>query len=120
VIKFTSFYQLKLLKPRLGAVDCSLLSKKKSLLEWILGFLKSYILQIYLTKIFVLPKKIIKTIEQKFARIGRCSKSKSGFRVCVFQKRDGGLEIKKIMKSCSHKYNEVDIHGVYLHKLAFE
>jgi hypothetical protein len=104
-----------LISTRLSAANCSVLLEKimGRINSWIskklsfagrLQLLNSilYNIQVYWTGIFILPKKIIKAIEQKFNRFlwnGKdegAAKAKLASNSLCFPKREGGLGLKKI------------------------
>jgi hypothetical protein len=104
-----------LISTRLSAPDCmALLDRITSRIDsWIaknlsyagrLQLLSSvlYSLQVYWTGIFILPKKIIKAIEQKFNRFlwtGKSegsAKAKVSWNALCFPKKEGGLGLKRL------------------------
>jgi hypothetical protein len=104
-----------LISSRLSSVDCgTLLDRITSRIDsWLsknlsyvgkLQLLSSvlYSLQVYWTGIFILPKKILKAIEQKFNCFlwnGKCegaAKAKVSWSDLCFPKKEGGLGLKKL------------------------
>ena len=104
-----------LISSRLSSADCrTLLDRITSHIDsWLsknlsytsrLQLLSSvlYSLQVYWTGIFILPKKIIKAIEQKFNRFLRngnsenVAKAKVSWSDICFLKKEGGLGLKKL------------------------
>lgn len=104
-----------LISTRLSAADCEALLDKITwyIDSWFfrnlsyvgrLQLLSSvlYSLQVYWTSIFILPKKIIKAIEQKFNKFlwnGKdegSAKAKVSWPDLCFPKKEGGLGLKKV------------------------
>ena len=104
-----------LISTRLSALDCGALIDKITgrIDSWLsrnlsyagrlqlLSFVL-YILQVYWTGIFILPKRIIKAIEQRFNRflwngksVGTAKARVSRQDIC-FPKKEGGLGLKKL------------------------
>jgi hypothetical protein len=104
-----------LISTRLSAADCGALIDKITgrIDSWLsrnlshagtLQLLSSvlYSLQVYWTGIFILPKRIIKVIEQRFNRFLRNGKSEGSAKAKVswhelcFPKKEGGLGLKRL------------------------
>jgi hypothetical protein len=104
-----------LISSRLSSTDCGVLLERitRRIDSWLcrnlsyagrLQLLSSvlYSLQVYWTSIFILPKKVIKAIEQKFNRFlwnGKdveAAKAKVAWNDICFPKKEGGLGLKRI------------------------